>query len=328
MTKQVELAKIAEYMVTLERDEPPELLESKFQEIGIKNTEETRRAYRELLYGTKGLEQYVAAAILHEETFEQSDQQGKRFVDVLQEKGILPGITVDKGFDIIPGTQNETFTLGLDGLSSRCASYQQKGAQFAKWRPAFRILDNNGPSYVAIRANAEAVGCYAAICQANGLVPIIESDVLLQGSYSLETCAKVSARVLDEIYAALKRYQVSLSGVVAKPNMILAGMQTFPKPDKQEIARYTMETLLACVPALVPGIAFLSGGQTEEEATTNLEAINQYARVKGKPWQLTFCYGRALQATCLKTWMGKPGNVEKAREQFLYRCKCNSLAQK
>ncbi|GJQ13224.1 hypothetical protein GpartN1_g5015.t1 [Galdieria partita] len=326
-----ELKKIADYMVTpgkgiLASDEPPELLESKFQQLGIANNEETRRTYRELLYGTQGLEQYISAAILHRETFEQKDSTGKRFVDLLSEKGILPGITVDQGFDILPGTAQETWTLGLDSLSTQCASYQKKGAKFTKWRPAFRIVDDISPSSIAIRTNAEMVGCYAAICQQYGLVPIIESDVLLEGSYSIETCAKVSKMVLDEIYSSLKRHHVNLQGVVAKPNMILAGMSAKSKPDPSTVAKYTLDTLLDSVPASVPGIAFLSGGQTEQEATTHLEAINKQARLTKQPWLLTFCYGRALQATCLQTWKGKPENVEKAREQFLYRCKVNASA--
>ncbi|EME28118.1 fructose-bisphosphate aldolase, class I [Galdieria sulphuraria] len=317
-----ELKKIADYMVTpgkgiLASDEPPELLESKFQQLGVANNEETRRTYRELLYGTHGLEQYVAAAILHRETFEQKAK-----------KGILPGITVDQGFDILPGTTQETITLGLDSLSTQCASYQRKGAKFTKWRPAFRIVDDISPSAIAISTNAELVGCYAAICQQYGLVPIIESDVLLEGSYTIETCAKVSKMVLEEIYSSLKRHQVYLQGVVAKPNMVLAGLSAKSKPDPSTVAKYTLDTLLDSVPASVPGIAFLSGGQTEQEATTHLEAIHRQAKMTKQPWQLTFCYGRALQATCLQTWKGKAENVEKAREQFLYRCKVNALAYK
>ncbi|KAK4523265.1 hypothetical protein GAYE_SCF25G4464 [Galdieria yellowstonensis] len=326
------LKEIADYMVTpgkgiLASDEPPELLEPKFRALGVENNAETRRTWREILYGTKGLEQYVAAAILHSETFEQQDSSsGKRLVDVLSDKGILPGITVDQGFDILPGTSQETFTLGLDTLSNRCEKYQKQGAKFTKWRPAFRIVNDQSPSALAIHVNAELVGCYASICQQHGLVPIIESDVLLEGSYDVETCSKVSKKVLDEIYAALKRHDVYLPGVVAKPNMVLAGMHRAKKPDPSTVAKYTLDTLLDTVPASVAGIAFLSGGQTEEEATTHLQAIRERAKATGRaPWPLTFCYGRALQATSLQTWQGKAENVEKAREQFLYRCKVNAL---
>jgi len=263
----------------------------------------------------------VPLQILFEETLYQDTKNGTPFVKILQDKGIIPGIKVDKGVVTLPGT-TETTTQGLDGLSERCASYYKQGARFAKWRAVLKI-GNGMPSQLAIEDNAHGLARYAAICQANGLVPIVEPEILSDGSHSIEQCASITQNVIAHCYKALNDHHVFLEGTLLKPNMVLPGTEV-PQVDPPIVAALTVNVLQQTVPPVVPGINFLSGGQSEEEATMHLNEMN---RVQGKkPWTISFSYGRALQASTLKIWQGKPENVRAAQNVFFERCKANGLA--
>lgn len=309
----------------LAADESTGTIGNRFKKISVENTEENRRLYRQLLFTTDAsLSEHISGVILFHETLYQKDDKGTPFVTLLKEKNIIPGIKLDKGVVPLAGTLGETTTQGLDGLAERCAQYKKDGAQFAKWRCVLNI-GSHTPSYLAMIENANVLARYASICQQNGLVPIVEPEVLCDGDHDLATAQKVTEQVLAFTYKALSDHHVYLEGTLLKPNMVTAGQSyAGTKPTPAENALATVTALQRTVPAAVPGIAFLSGGQSELEATQNLNAIN---RVPGKkPWALTFSYGRALQASVLSTWKGQPDNIEAAKEMLLKLAKNNGLA--
>jgi fructose-bisphosphate aldolase class I len=312
----------------LAADESTGTIGKRFDAIKLENNEENRRAYRELLFTTPGFEKYISGVILFEETTKQSTKDGKKFLDLLKELGVLPGIKVDKGTAIIPGTNDETATLGLDDLAKRAKEFYDIGCRFAKWRAVLKITADGCPSDVAIQENAWGLARYAAICQANGLVPIVEPEVLNDGDHDIDTCLRASQKVYAAVVKALHDNHVFFEGMLLKPNMITPGSTNANRAQvtPQEIAQKTILSLSRTLPAAVPGVMFLSGGQSEEEATLNLNAMN----VKDNrvvPWSLSFSYGRALQHSCIKAWNGKEENVKKAQEVLTHRAKSNSEAQ-
>ncbi|PVD33048.1 hypothetical protein C0Q70_08496 [Pomacea canaliculata] len=323
--KEEELRNIANAIIApgkgiLAADESVGTCGKRLQGIGVENTEENRRAYRELLFtADKSLGDHISGVILFHETLYQKTSDGVPFVQCLKDRGIIPGIKVDKGVVPLAGTFNESTTQGLDGLAERCAEYKKAGAQFAKWRCVLNI-GKNTPSYLAMLENANVLARYASICQQNGLVPIVEPEVLPDGDHDLAE----SQAVLAFVYKALADHHVFLEGTLLKPNMCTPGQSCTKKASPEEIARATVTALARRVPASVAGVAFLSGGQSEEDATLNLNAINQ---VSGRrPWALTFSYGRALQASVLAAWRGKPENVPAAQTELLNRAKANGQA--
>lgn len=322
-----ELVKNAKLIATpgkgiLAADESTGTIGKRLSAINVENVEENRRVLRELLFTAPGALQYLSGVILFEETLYQKTASGKPFVDLLNEAGVLPGIKVDKGVVVIAGTDGETTTQGHDGLAARAAEYYKAGARFAKWRAVLKIGPNE-PSELSIQLNAQGLARYAIICQENGLVPIVEPEILTDGSHSIEKCAEVSERVLAATYKALNEHKVLLEGSLLKPNMVTPGSDG-PKVDNTTIAQFTVRTLQRTVPAAVPGIVFLSGGQSEEEATLNLNAMNKLDTKK--PWTLSFSYGRALQKSTLAAWGGKPENIDTAQKVFFNRAKANSEA--
>jgi len=309
----------------LAADESTGTIGNRFASIGVENTEENRRLYRQLLFSAdERLESRISGVILFHETLYQKADDGTPFVKLISDKGILPGIKVDKGTVNLMGAEDgECTTQGLDDLDKRCAQYKKDGCQFAKWRCVLKI-GKNTPSYQAMLENANVLARYASICQANGLVPIVEPEVLPDGDHDLDRAQKVTETVLSFVYKALNDHHVFLEGTLLKPNMVTAGQQCPKKYAAQDIARATVTALNRTVPAAVPGVVFLSGGQSEEDATINLDAINKFQGKK--PWKLTFSYGRALQASVLKTWAGKKENYKQAQEELMKRAKANGLA--
>ncbi|XP_014504861.1 fructose-bisphosphate aldolase, cytoplasmic isozyme [Vigna radiata var. radiata] len=306
----------------LAADESTGTIGKRLASINVENVESNRRALRELLFTAPGALQYLSGVILFEETLYQSTASGKPFVQLLTEAGVLPGIKVDKGTVELAGTDGETTTQGLDGLGQRCAKYYEAGARFAKWRAVLKIGPNE-PSELSIHENAYGLARYAVICQENGLVPIVEPEILVDGPHDIHKCAAVTERVLAACYKALNDHHVLLEGTLLKPNMVTPGSKS-AKVAPEVVAEHTVRALQRTVPAAVPAVVFLSGGQSEEEATLNLNAINQ---IKGKkPWTLSFSFGRALQQSTLKAWGGKEENVKKAQEALLIRAKANSEA--
>lgn len=306
----------------LAADESTGTIGKRLASINVENIETNRRGLRELLFCTPGALQYLSGVILFEETLYQQTASGKPFVEVLKEGGVLPGIKVDKGTVDLKGTNGETTTQGHDDLGKRCAKYYDAGARFAKWRAVLNIGPTE-PSQLAINENANGLARYAIICQENGLVPIVEPEILVDGPHDINRCAQVTESVLAACYKALNDHHVLLEGTLLKPNMVTPGSDA-KKVAPEVIAEYTVRALQRTVPPAVPAIVFLSGGQSEEEATLNLNAMNQ---LKGKkPWSLSFSFGRALQQSTLKAWAGKEENIEKARTAFLCRCKANSEA--
>ncbi|KAJ3326516.1 hypothetical protein HDU76_012861 [Blyttiomyces sp. JEL0837] len=323
-----ELAKTARAIVApgkgiLAADESTGTIGKRFTPINVENVEENRRAYRELLF-TAGpeLKNYLGGVILYEETLFQKDANGKPFTAILQEQGIQIGIKVDLGTVVLPGTNDETTTQGLDGMAARCAKYYAAGARFAKWRSVLKIGDGM-PSQLAIDENANVLARYAAICQSQGLCPIVEPEILMDGSHDLNRAMQVTEDVLAAVYKKLSDHQIYLEGTLLKPNMVCPGQDCPIKYTPVDIAYATITVLRRTVPAAVPGITFLSGGQSEEEATLHLNEMN---KIPGRPWAVTFSYGRALQATVIKTWAGKKENVAAAQKALLVRAKANSEA--
>jgi len=310
----------------LAADESTGTIGSRFTKIGLENTEPNRRAYRELLFTTSDWGKYCSGVILYEETLHQKCEDGTPFVEVLRRNGVIPGIKVDKGLVTLSGTDGETATQGLDGLGARCAEYYKAGARFAKWRAALKI-SQTCPSELAIIENAHGLARYASICQENGLVPIVEPEVLMDGEHTLEQCAEASQRVYAGVFKALHDHHIFLEGILLKPNMVTPGHSnpSYSTTPPEAIAKATVTVLQRTVPPAVPGIMFLSGGQDEEEASRNLQAINVYPGKK--PWSLSFSYGRALQASCLKAWKGDKANIAAGQAAFAERAKANSLAQ-
>jgi fructose-bisphosphate aldolase class I len=289
--------------------------------IGVANTEDNRRAYRELLLSTPGLGQYISGAILFEETLFQNTKGGKKMVDLCNEQGIVPGIKVDKGLVPLANSNNESWCMGLDGLDKRCAEYYKAGARFAKWRTVVSI--QAGPSTIAMRDAAYGLARYAAIAQNAGLVPIIEPEVLLDGDQDIDRCLEVQEAVWAETFKYCADNKVLLEGALLKPAMVTPGAECKKRSTPEEVAKYTLKMLRRRVPPAVPGIMFLSGGQSELEATLNLNAMNQ----SPNPWHVSFSYARALQNTVLKTWQGQDANIPAAHAALLKRARANSMAQ-
>jgi len=311
----------------LAADESTGTIAKRFEKINVPNTEDNRRAYRELLFTAPGWGECCSGVILYEETLYQKTEDGTPFVELLKKNGVVPGIKVDKGLVNISGTAEETATQGLDGLGARCAEYYKAGARFAKWRAALKIDVKKGcPSELAISENAHGLARYASICQENGLVPIIEPEVLMDGDHTIQECAEATQRVWVAVIKALHEHKLFWEGSLTKPNMVTPGHSNsaYKTTSPEEVAKFTVTTLQRVLPPAVPGVMFLSGGQSEEEASRNLNAINQYHG--RKPWVLSFSYGRALQNSTLQAWQGKKENVKKAQEAFLTRAKANSLA--
>ncbi|KAK7276997.1 hypothetical protein RIF29_18146 [Crotalaria pallida] len=322
-----ELIKNAKYIATpgkgiLAADESTGTIGKRLSSIKVENIEANRQALRELLFTSPNALQYLSGVILFEETLYQNTSDGKPFVELLQENGVIPGIKVDKGVVELAGTNGETTTQGFDSLAARCQQYYKAGARFAKWRAVLKIGPTE-PSELSIQQNAQGLARYAIICQENGLVPIVEPEILTDGPHDIAKNAAVTETVLAAVYKALNDHHVLLEGTLLKPNMVTPGSDS-PKVAPEVIAEYTVTALRRTVPAAVPGVVFLSGGQSEEEATLNLNAMNKLEVLK--PWTLSFSFGRALQSSTLKTWAGKKENVAKAQEVFLARSKANSEA--
>jgi fructose-bisphosphate aldolase class I len=306
----------------LAADESNGTIGKRFASIQVENNEANRRDYRLLLATTDGLEKYINGVILFEETFHQQDEQGNSIPALFAKKGILPGIKVDKGLVALPNSEDEKITQGLDGLSERLLEFKALGAKFAKWRNVYSISEF-APSLTAIKAGAEMLARYAACCQVAGIVPIVEPEILIDGEHSIEDCAIASELILHELFHALFIHQVSLEHIILKPSMVTSGKDASPFSSTEDIAEFTINIFRNHVPAAVPSINFLSGGQSSIEATENLNAINQIGE---QPWILSFSYGRALQEDCLKAWGGQADNVAKAQAVLLKRAKLNSLA--
>jgi fructose-bisphosphate aldolase, class I len=325
-----ELRSIASAMVApgkgiLAADESTSTIKKRFDAIKVESTEENRRAYRELLFTTKGSEKNVSGVILYDETIRQSAADGTPFPKLLASKGVLPGIKVDTGAKDLFGFPGEKITEGLDGLRERLVEYHKLGARFAKWRAVIDIDTQKGvPTDYCLEANADALARYAALCQEQTIVPIVEPEVLMDGGHSLETCYEVTCRTLQLVFAELYRARIDLAGMILKPNMVIAGKKAPKQATAEQIAAETVRCFRHHVPTAVPGIVFLSGGQSEAEATANLSAMNALGK---HPWELSFSYGRALQHSTLEAWRGKKENKETAQRAYLHRCKMNGLAR-
>jgi fructose-bisphosphate aldolase class I len=323
-----ELNKVAEAMVTpgkgiLAADESSGTIKKRFDAIGVESTTDNRRDYRELLFRTtEAMKNHISGVILYDETIRQSARDGTPLPKIIASTGALPGIKVDKGTKPLPFHQGEVVTEGLDGLRERLVEYRGLGAKFAKWRGVYDIGPRM-PSYSCIRANGHALARYAALCMEEDIVPIVEPEVLMDGGHDIDTCYEVTEFVLKETFQELYYQKVPLEGMVLKPNMVVPGKKSGKRASVEEVAEKTVKLLKACVPGAVPGIAFLSGGQSDEEATAHLDAMN---KIGGLPWKLTFSYGRALQAAPQKAWLGKSENVAAAQRAFAHRAKMNGLA--
>src|SRR5882757_5792636 len=324
---QGELARIAKAMVAknkgiLAADESSGTIAKRFNSIKIESTEENRRTYRELLFTAPGAAEYISGVILYDETIRQKTKEGTPFPEYLAKKGIIPGIKVDTGAKPLAGFKGETITEGLDGLRERLIEYYKLGARFAKWRGVIDIAEGI-PTSFAIEANAHGLARYAALCQENGIVPIVEPEVLMDGAHSIERCEEVTSRVLQTVFNQLFEHRIALEGMVLKPNMIISGKKAANRAGPEQVAEATLRVLKRHVPPAVPGIAFLSGGQSSAEATLHLSLMNESGPL---PWSLTFSYGRALQDDALKTWAGKDGNFAAGQKEMAKRAKLNSLA--
>eukprot|EP00897_Mesotaenium_endlicherianum_P005076 jgi/Mesen1/4597/ME000232S03858 len=309
----------------LASDESTGTVGKRLQSVGLKNIEDVRRAYREVLYTAPGIGEYLSGAILFEETLYQSTSAGVPFVEVLSKQGILPGIKVDKGLVIVAGTDGESATQGLDGLSQRCQAYYRQGARFAKWRAVVKISESC-PSPLALQLTAEGLAQYASVCQQNGLVPIPE--ILIDGAHTIERSAEVAEAVLAHVVAALHRHHVYLEGLLIKPQMVMPGFDCPTKVTQQECAAVTLRTLQRTLPPAIPGVMFLSGGQSEKEATEHLNALNVLKAQQGAmaPWALSFSFGRALQASVLRIWGGQQAQVAEAQKMGAALAQVNSQA--
>jgi len=320
-----ELNNIAHAMVAtgkgiLAADESSGTIKKRFDAINVENTENNRRDYREFMFRTPAMKDYISGVILYDETIRQKAKDGTPLVDIIAASGAVPGIKVDAGAKPLAGSDGETVTEGLDGLRERFQEYHKLGARFAKWRATYdptRVTEN------CVRANAHALARYAALAQENGIVPIVEPEVLMDYDNDIDTCAEVTEWVLKKTFQELYYAGVMLEGMILKPNMIVPGKKCSKQASIEEVSDYTVQVLMNCVPAAVPGIAFLSGGQSDEEATAHLNAMNASFDL---PWALTFSYGRALQAAPQKAWSGKPENVAAGQAAFTHRAHMNSLA--
>ena len=316
------LAMVAAGKGILAADESTGTIEKRFNSIKVENTEAHRQAYRDMLFTTPGFEQHTSGVILFEETLFQKGLDGTPFPKLLAAKGVIPGIKVDKGAKDLAGAPGETITEGLDGLRERLTKYYEAGARFAKWRAVITI-GNGIPSDYCIHTNAHALARYAALCQEAGIVPIVEPEVLMDADNTIEVCEDVTNRTLAAVFQELSQQRVLLEGMILKPNMVISGKKCAVQADRKTVAVATLRTLKRHVPGAVPGIAFLSGGQSDEDATAHLDQMN---KLGPNPWKLTFSYGRALQAAALKAWGGS--NVEAGKKAHLHRARMNGLAAK
>jgi fructose-bisphosphate aldolase class I len=307
----------------LAADESSGTIKKRFDSIRVESTEDNRRAYRELLFTTQGAAEHISGVILYDETLRQRAADGTPLPQVLAGQGIIPGIKVDTGTTGLAGFPGEKITQGLDGLFDRLVAYRDLGARFTKWRAVITI-GQHIPSLGCIAANAEALGRFAATSQAAGLVPIVEPEVLMDGDHPIERCDVATRDTLAEVFAALRRHRVRLDGILLKPNMVLSGSDCPTQAGTEQVATATLAALLDCVPASVPGIVFLSGGQSDQAATAHLSAMN---RLGGAPWELSFSYGRALQAPALKAWKGQAANGPAAQQAFWHRARLNGAAR-
>ena len=325
---QDQLARTAQALVAagkgiLAADESSTTIKKRFDAIGVESTPEARRDYRELLFRSNAaMQKHISGVILFDETIRQQAADGTSLVGLIEQSGAIPGIKVDSGAKPLPGFPGETITEGLDGLAGRLREYHALGARFAKWRAVIDI-GAGIPTRAAIAANALALARYAAHCQAADIVPIVEPEVLMDGDHSIERCYEVTEWVLRTVFSELYEMRVMLEGIVLKPNMVIPGLKAPKQASPDEVAALTLHLFKSCVPVAVPGIAFLSGGQSDVTATANLDAIN---RLSPLPWAVTFSYGRALQAAPQKAWAGKPGNVAAAQAAFTHRARMNGLA--
>jgi fructose-bisphosphate aldolase class I len=322
--KSVANAIVAKQKGVLAADESNPTIKKRFAAIQLESTEENRRRYREILFTTDGIERTLGGVILFDETLRQSTREGVPFPQLLADRGIVPGIKVDQGAKALALHPGEKVTEGLGGLRDRLAEYRQLGARFAKWRAVIEIDERDLPTTFGIRANAHALARYAALCQEAGLVPIVEPEVLMDGSHGIERCEVVTAQVLQAVFAELDAHRVQFEGMLLKPNMVIAGKRCARQADVQEVAEATLRCLRRYVPAAVPGIVFLSGGQSAEVATDHLNAMNAMGP---QPWQVSFSYGRALQAPVLDAWQGQEDKVAAAQQALLKRCRLNGLAR-
>ncbi len=324
------LEAVAETMVLpgkgiLAADESTGTISSRLSQINTESSFETRNAYRDLLFSAQGIEEYISGVIMYDETFRQSSiKDGKPYPEYLMDKGILPGIKVDTGAHDLSGSEGEKITQGLDGLDDRLKEYRKMGARFAKWRAVINITEDN-PSGYCISTNAHALARYAGLCQANDIVPIVEPEILMDGSHDIDDSFVVTEEVLHTVFFELYSQGVQYEQMILKPNMVLSGYDANNRASVDEVADATLQCFARTVPAAVPGIAFLSGGQSDEDATSHLNRMNQILD-ENKPWNLSFSYGRALQQPAIKTWLGKSENVTAAQDALINRAKLNSLA--
>jgi fructose-bisphosphate aldolase class I len=327
MTKAMTLEQVAQAMVApgkgiLAADESTGTIKKRFDSIKTESTADSRRDYREMLFRSEAMKSHISGVILYDETIRQKAKDGTPLTKLIEASGALPGIKVDGGTKPLPFCPGELITEGLDGLGKRIADYVALGAKFAKWRAVIDI-GRNMPSYNCINANAQALARYAALCVEGGLVPIVEPEILMDGEHDIDTCEKITEWVLKETYSQLYYAKVPLEKTVLKPNMVIAGKKCAKQASRQEVAERTVKILKSCVPPAVPGIAFLSGGQSDEDATAHLSLMNQLGPL---PWKLSFSYGRALQAAPLKAWGGKSENVAAGQRAFAHRAKMNGAA--
>src|SRR6202790_1017343 len=321
----IALAMVAPGKGLLAADESSGTIKKRFDDINVVSTEESRRDYRELLFrSSEAMTRYISGVILYDETIWQDAKDGTPLVKIIEQSGAIPGIKVDEGTQALPDCPGELVTAGLDKLAERLKKYYDRGARFAKWRAVIDIGPRI-PSYTAIRTNAHALARYAALCQVAQIVPIVEPEVLMDGDHDIDRCYEVTEFVLKETFQELYYQKVALEGMILKPNMAVSGKKSARRAGVDEVAEKTVRLLKNCVPSAVPGIAFLSGGQSDEEATAHLDAMN---RIGGLPWKLTFSYGRALQAAPQKAWSGRSENVTAGQQAFTHRARMNSLASK
>jgi fructose-bisphosphate aldolase, class I len=321
----VALAMVAPGKGILAADESSGTIKKRFDAINVVSTEESRRDYREMMFrSSEAMTRYISGVILYDETIWQNAGDGTPLVKIIQQSGAIPGIKVDEGTQALPNCPGELVTIGLDKLAERLKKYYDQGARFAKWRAVIDI-GSNVPTMTAIHVNAHALARYAALCQAAQIVPIVEPEVLMDGDHDIDRCYEVSMRVLNKTFQELRVQRVALEGMILKPNMAISGKKCAKQSSVEEIAEKTIRLLKSCVPAAVPGIAFLSGGQSDTDATAHLDAMN---RIGGLPWRLTFSYGRALQAAPQKAWSGKAENAAAGQRAFIHRARMNSLASR
>lgn len=313
---------LANHRGLLAADESAGTIEKRFKSVGVVSTDETRRAYREMLFTTSGVEKFISGVIMYDETIRQKTSAGVPFADYLTKLGIVPGIKVDKGAKPLAGSPDEKVTEGLDGLRERLQEYHALGARFAKWRAVIEI-GAGAPSNYCLRANAQALARYAALCQEAGLVPIVEPEVLMDGAHTIERCAEATLATLKAVFDELDIHRIALEGMILKPNMVISGMQCPQQAGVAQVAAETLRVLRLRVPAAVPGIMFLSGGQSAELATAHLSAMNAHGPA---PWTLSFSYARALQTPALEAWKGRAANLAASQNAFLRRAQLNSTA--